>query len=312
MAIEGAYNAQQFAASRPDALSWQQHMMYWDTQNPFSAGERAPQARAQPVNMLGSGRNLSFGGRNYGSQDIDRNEWGRLGSVVVPTVSAMLQSREQGVGRQRAGSGTEPTEESPNRLQQAWRKRQLTKQGIPMPPQPTAKTPGTLPPPTLPTPHTLATSNWRAEQAQRIADNLNQIGRAPVTINPTLEASQSYQQERAQERVQNAQRRTAEASIGTGGAPPPPPATNAERMANAQRRIASQQATRRPPTEPLPQAVPNRPAPNVMPSPITAVGGQEERLAAEGTAPTTPVKRPGSVGTVPIKTPSLLIPPKPI
>lgn len=316
MAIEGAYNAQQFSAGRPDALSWQQHMMYWDTQNPFSAGTRgvsgnlggttdlpvinAPRAQARPVNMLGNPRNLSFGGRNYGTQQIDRNEWNRLGSFVVPAVSAMTQSREQGEGQRAPRSRTTPPSGVPappstpaGRLAQRWRQRNAPQppqslnmglpQNVPLPPQPgeapplPSPTPATqqpswvTTPPTGPTPSPLATSNWREEQAQRIAEyELGEPGQPTPDV--TL-GSRTYQQERAQAREARATA-PSEPEVGM------PTAT--ERWARA-RQLQTERETARG----------NAPRNRNLPGSVAS--GRSAPMPQNPPSP-----RPGSVGTVPV------------
>lgn len=361
MAIEGAYNAQQFSAGRPDALSWQQHMMYWDTQNPFSAGTRgvrstgtnpfqqtrsgvqkiateipigqAPRAQARPVNMLGNPRNLSFGGRNYGTQQIDRGEIDRIGSFIRPAVSAMTQSREQGEGQRAPRSRTTPPSGVPappstpaGRLAQRWRQRNAPQppqslnmglpQNVPLPPQPgeapplpspTQPAPGpswVTTPPTGPTKHPLATSNWREEQAQRVAEyELGEPGQPTPDVGI---GSRTYQQERAQER----QARDTAPSEPEAGMPTSAERRSRARQLQAERELARGNAPRNRNlpssvasgrTAPTPQNVPfEQPAPTPRPGsvgtvpitmPTSPVGGQEERLAAEGAAPATPAKR---------------------
>ena len=298
MAIEGSYNAGSYTVRNPQNLEFQQYMMYWDTNNPFAKGRpgvqgplggatdlpaiSAPRAQARPVNMLGNARNLSFGGRNYGPQNIDRNEWGRLGSTIVPTLEGMAQQRQQRL--QTTGQSVAQGPGIISRAVQKWRQR-----NVPPPPDYSGLT----------REERMANAQARAQKiAEARGEDFNQPGQPPTTVgesitNPTLEDTLRYQRERAQER-------TARASVGTGGAPPPPgneSLTSAQRMANAAARIRIQQASRVEPASAPPQAVPNRPmnapapgslpAPGSMPtvaSPVTAVGDQSARLASEGVA----------------------------
>lgn len=355
MAIEGAYNADSYSIRNPQNLEFQQYMMYWDTQNPFAAGRQgvrgiqdnpisstrsgvrglsvsapvgeAPRAQATPVNMLANPRNLSFGGRNYGRQAIDRGEWNRLGSFVIPAVSAMTEARGERPGQQgprvrTAPSGVPTPPSTPaGKLAQRWRQRNTPQppqslnmglpQNVPLPPQPGEAPPLPRPtmatqqpswvttPPTGATPSPLATSNWREEQAQRIAEwELGEPGQPAPDV--TL-GSRTYQQERAQERATapsepevgmptsserwtRARQLQVERELARGDAP---------RNRNLPGSVASGRSAPMPQNAPVQQPAPRPGSVGTVPitPPTSVVGGQEERLAAEGVTPTAPPKR---------------------
>lgn len=360
MAIEGSYDQASFTPKDPFRL-WAEAQgvgLYWDTENQFAAGRQgvrgiqanpvsatrsgvrglsvsapvgeAPRAQATPVNMLANPRNLSFGGRNYGSQAIDRGEWGRLGSVVIPAVSAMTEARGERSGQQgprvrTAPSGVPTPPSTPaGKLAQRWRQRNTPQppqslnmglpQNVPLPPQPDEAPPLPRPtmatqqpswvttPPTGPTPSPLATSNWREDQAQRIAEwELGEPGQPAPDV--TL-GSRTYQQERAQEREARAtapsqpevgmptaserwtraRQLQVERELARGDAP---------RNRNLPGSVASGRSAPMPQNAPVQQPAPRPGSVGTVPitPPTSVVGGQEERLAAEGVTPTAPPKR---------------------
>jgi len=279
MATGGSYNPSTFKQSTPFE-TWAQVQgigLYWDTENQFAAGKQGvsragfstpgaaygqlQRAQAPGVNYLGGSgqRQLNFGGRDYGSQAIDRNEIGRIGSVMEPIAQNITDWRMAQKANQ-----TYPTS-GPGAFQQWRQKQQMKRAGIPTPPQPQATQPGTLPSPVLPTPSPLATSNWREEQAQRIAEyELGEPGQP--TPDPSA-GSRAYQEEVARRRAnrptgpsQSGMAPPAPFSRRPSPLPPPPPGSRTfDREAFA------------PPTV----------AP-VLPSPTSLVGDQYARLAAEG------------------------------
>lgn len=351
MAIGGSFDPSTFT-NRTPFETWAQVQgigLYWDTENTFAAGKQgvrsasfgaqapmqgrqgvrsldvsAPMrgyspARAQPVNMFGSARNISSGGRDYGSQAIDRGELQRLSSMGSSFVDIARQRAENAPG-QTMGPRT------PSARQQ---RRQLRRAGVPMPPQPgqvplpppsmpeepetgfappggvpglsqppqTQQATKTLPAPVPATPHALAGTNWREVQAQRIAElELGEPGQpAP---NPSV-GSRSY--------LEEVERRRAERA-GLPPAPTAPPLTGAQRMERAGQLQAERQAAvaARGGRGPMPPgAVSNRRSPDLLPpnmrpgavgtakipTPMGLAGGQEERLSAEGATPAAPPKR---------------------
>ena len=350
MAIGGSFNPSTFKNQTPFE-TWAQVQgigLYWDTENTFAAGKQgvgrasfgaqapiqgrqgvrarelsAPMrgyspARAQPVNMFASARNISSGGRDYGSQAIDRNELQRLESTGASFAELARQRTE-------ATPGGPAGQRVPSARQQ---RRQLRKAGVPMPPQsgqvplpppsmpeepdtgfaPPGGVPGLpqppqpqqdtrgLPAPVMPTPHANVGSNWREVQAQRIAEL--ELGQPGPVADPSV-GSRSY--------LEQAERRRAERA-GLPPAPTAPPLTGAQRMERAGQLQAERQAAvaARGGRGPMPPgAVSNRRSPDLLPAnmrpgavgtakiptPMSVVGGQEERLSAEGTTPPAPAKR---------------------
>lgn len=329
MAIEGSYDERSFTPKDPWRV-WAEVQgigLYWDTDNQFAAGRQgvrgiqsnpvtptrsgvrglavntpvgeAPRARATPVNMLGNTRNLSFGGRSYGSQAIDRNEWGRLGSTVGQVAPIAVEYGSQRAERRQTRAQTAPSGvptppvSMAGRLAQRWRQRNTPQppqslnmglpQNVPLPPQPGEAPPLPSPtqatrqpswvttPPTGPTPSPLATSNWREEQAQRIAEwELGEPGQPTPDV--TL-GSRTYQQERAQAREARATA-PSEPEVGM------PTAT--ERWARA-RQLQTERETARG----------NTPRNRNLPGSVAS--GRSAPMPQNPPSP-----RPGSVGTVPI------------
>lgn len=165
--------------------------------------------------------------------------------------------------------------------------------GSPLPPPPPQGAP--LPPPTVKatpprTPHPLATSNWREEQAQRIAEL--ELGEPGQPTRDLSVDSRIYARTRAEERAKRAEEQASQ--------PAPTPATSAQRWERAEQLKAEREAAvaaRGGRATNLPQAVPNRPAstpsgPTIVrpgsigsvriPSPMSIVGDQGTRLESEG------------------------------
>lgn len=330
MAKGGSYNAGAFTASTPMPLEWQQWQMYRDTQNPFASGGRIESAGGGGSNYLGgsSPRAINFGGRDYGSQELDRDELRRIGSTAVPLFSGIIDNikewreRQQAnqtyptagstagpstpAGRSRRGSPTGSATSSTGRSggrQSAPPAPVTLPPGVPSPPggplsappppQPRPLAPPTMstpPTPPIRTPHPLATSNWREEQAQRLAEyEMGEPGQP--TPDPSV-GSRAYQEEVARRRAERAPQ------------PEPTPATGSQRLSQAWKLQAEREAAveARGGRGPMPgSAVANNRSPDLLPpemrpgavgtakipSPMSAVGGQEERLAAEGTTPRT-------------------------
>lgn len=302
MPVGGSFNKDAFQQQDPLQMLWARRLWNWDTQNPFAKGVagvqsvgshgmvrgrqsamdlgvQAPvgqlqQAVARPVNMLANPRQLNFGGRDYGDQSIDRNEIARI--------------------KQMGATGAKLVAPIAGAIGQRWAERRANK----------VAESEAIPTATTPTPHPIASSNWREEQAARRAEYAP--GASSESSQPTLDVSadsRAYQEERAQERANR---------------PPttePTPATSQERLANAAKRQEEMKAARQQagsPAAPLPggtasrrpsglpqpsifaqpksvttpsQPVSTSPSP-VVASPVTPVGDQSARLAAEGT--TTP------------------------
>lgn len=300
MAIGGSFNKAAFNQQDPIQMMWARRMWDWDTQNPFAKGVQQPmtvhgggvssgrqgvrmlntqvpvgqidQAVARPVNVLGSARNISAGGRNYGDQSIDRNEIERLkntGSAFIQMARGMGEQQQAGTAGPAPTTSQAPAPTPPTPGQQRRQTRRLAKQGVPAPPQPAQQQPGTLPAPVLPTPSALATTDWKTEQEQRKRD-YEASRTAPQPAVDAGASSRAYLEEVARRR---ANRPTGPSQAGM--APPAP-------------------FSRRP--SPLPPPPPGSrtfdrstfPAPTVtpvLPTPTSLVGDQSARLAAEGTAP---------------------------
>lgn len=334
MPLDESYNPKSFTPQDPVQMMWARRMWDWDTKNPFAAGYNpfnpqtggpgthtpglgsstpsgvrlmntslpvadAPRASARPVNMLQNTRNLSFGGRNYGTQSIDRGEWDRFGSTVGTIAGALMPQGRGSVARGVAVPGGQ----TPNiftRTVQKWRQR-----NVPPPPD-----------------YSGLTGAERMANAQARTGAQPSESVTPGIVNETEDVtagSRAYQERVAEERRGRATERAAQASVGAGGAPPPPgneTLTGEQRMgiAGARRRI--QQASRVTPPTSLPGAVPSRPAP-IRPAPVvlksggtefvsspsdfvnynTLYGQQAERLSAEGVGAETPAPAPKKKST---------------
>jgi len=112
MAIGGSFNKDTFRQTTPFE-TWAQVQgvgLYWDTENQFAAGRPAPRPdRGGGHNYLGTrGPAINYGGRDYGSQPIDRGELQRAGTGI----SAIMR-------------GAQPIFD---RLQDRWARKQATSQ----------------------------------------------------------------------------------------------------------------------------------------------------------------------------------------
>ena len=255
---------------------------------------------AKEVNMFDSTSPISDGDRNYGDQTIDRDELARLSSMGSTVASAVAPVAER-VGQSWAGVRARrrfarETEQQARGIEQQGRA--MMAQGVPPapgaggpsplpPPAPGAGRPGGLPAPQAPLApqkHSLATSNWREVQAQRIAEQaMGQPGQPAPDV--TL-GSRMYQEERAQERAN----RPAPASA-------PGVTTSAQRWENARRLQTEREAAAKFERENKGRAPVTAPPGGVGTAkifprgPISMVGDQNARLAAEGAAPAQPAPK---------------------
>jgi hypothetical protein len=148
MATGGSYNPSTFSQKTPFE-TWAQVQgigLYWDTENQFAAGKQGVsrarfggpgategtlrRASGSDVNVLGGygQRQINVGGRDYGSQALDRGELDRIGTIAVPMQNRLISdwrkrqkqtqkylsskskaSPSGGTTNQTGGTGTTPT-----------------------------------------------------------------------------------------------------------------------------------------------------------------------------------------------------------